>query len=265
MAITVKQKTLGVSGTVGENATLDVEFLVFGTTDKSAAAAALLLVADATFPGLNRKSPRGGIEQIGDDIWLGTVNYVEDDEEDDAGTFSFDTGGGTTHVTQSIKNIKNYAPPGDAVPDFKGAVNVQEDGTVEGLDVPIPALAFQFTKKFDPALVTEEYEKTLARMSRTTNDAAFRGYAAGEVMFISASGSLVSEDDFPITFKFSASENITDFRAGDITGIDKKGWEYLWFRYQTVEDAAAKMLVKKPISAHVEQMFRETDFTDLGL
>ena len=52
---------------------------------------------------------------------------------------------------------------------------------------------------------------------------------------------------------------------GDITGIVKSGWAYLWLRYQEVEDTTAKMLIQKPIAAYVEQVYREGDFSLLGI
>ena len=45
----------------------------------------------------------------------------------------------------------------------------------------------------------------------------------------------------------------------------KKGWEYLWVRYADEEDAAAKMLVKRPIAAYVEKVYEEGDFSQLGI
>ena len=51
----------------------------------------------------------------------------------------------------------------------------------------------------------------------------------------------------------------------DITGIDKKGWEYLWVRYADVEDDAAKVLVKRPIGAYVEQVYDYASFLALGI
>jgi hypothetical protein len=40
---------------------------------------------------------------------------------------SFDTGGGTTHITQSVQTIASYAPPGEDPPDFQGAIGVSTD------------------------------------------------------------------------------------------------------------------------------------------
>jgi hypothetical protein len=50
---------------------------------------------------------------------------------------------------------------------------------------------------------------------------------------------------------------------GDITGIDKKGWEYLWVRYQDAEDA--DVLVKQPAAVYVEQVYPYGDFSLLGI
>lgn len=52
---------------------------------------------------------------------------------------------------------------------------------------------------------------------------------------------------------------------GNITGISKKGWEYLWVRYVDAEDAAAKAFVKKPQAVYVERVYEEGDFSGLGI
>lgn len=54
-------------------------------------------------------------------------------------------------------------------------------------------------------------------------------------------------------------------RGGDITGINKKGWEYLWVRYADAEDTSAKVLVKEPIAAYVEQVYPYGNFAGLGI
>lgn len=51
-----------------------------------------------------------------------------------------------------------------------------------------------------------------------------------------ASGSQWGTEDWVVTFSFAASPNAVELTVGDITGIDKKGWEYLWVRYQDAED-----------------------------
>ncbi len=52
---------------------------------------------------------------------------------------------------------------------------------------------------------------------------------------------------------------------GDIIGISKEGWEYLWVRYAYAEDAVAKALVKKPQAVYVESVYEQGDFSGLGI
>ncbi|MBC7326197.1 MAG: hypothetical protein H5T99_12950, partial [Moorella sp. (in: Bacteria)] len=68
-----------------------------------------------------------------------------------------------------------------------------------------------------------------------------------------------------ITFKFAASPNKTNITIGDITGIAKKGWEYLWVLYEDAEDTNAQRLVKRPVAAFVEQVYPYGDFSQLGI
>jgi hypothetical protein len=56
-------------------------------------------------------------------------------------------------------------------------------------------------------------------------------------------------EDWEIAFKFAASPNATDLTVGDITGIEKKGWEYLWVRYADAEDE--ETLIQQPVAAPI--------------
>ncbi len=71
--------------------------------------------------------------------------------------------------------------------------------------------------------------------------------------------------DWEITCRFAASPNVTNLTIGDITGIDKKGREYLRVRYADAEDAATKAIVKKPMAVSLEQVYEEGDFSLLGI
>jgi hypothetical protein len=52
---------------------------------------------------------------------------------------------------------------------------------------------------------------------------------------------------------------------GNITGINKQGWHYLWVRFDDDEDSSAKTLIKKPIAAYVERVYEYGDFSALGI
>jgi len=85
------------------------------------------------------------------------------------------------------------------------------------------------------------------------------------VLFLGASGSKRSSEDWEITYRFASQPNRTGIVVGDITGISKKGWEYMWVRYRDTEDGSAKALVKRPVAAYVEQVYRDGDFSQLGI
>ncbi len=85
------------------------------------------------------------------------------------------------------------------------------------------------------------------------------------MLFLGASGTKRGGGDWEITFRFAASRNRTNLTIGDITGISKKGWEYLWVRYADAEDANAKALIKKPVAVYVEKVYEEGDFGLLGI
>jgi len=61
------------------------------------------------------------------------------------------------------------------------------------------------------------------------------------------------------------SPNRSNIVVGEITGIARKGWEYLWVRYADAKDDTAKAIVKKPVAAYVEKVYEEGSFAGLGI
>jgi hypothetical protein len=102
----------------------------------------------------------------------------------------------------------------------------------------------------------------------TTNSAAFRGFEAGEVLFVGCSGNQEWDDQkgrgpWSLSYRFVASKNITGDTIGSITGIAKKGHEYLWVRYEDAVDSSS--LIKKPKAVYVNKVYKESNFSSLGI
>jgi len=200
-------------------------------------------------------------------IWRVTVEYLAPEEiepETGESSYSFDTTGGTQHITQSVSTRGKYAPSGKTPPDFKGAIGVTHN-SVEGVDITIPVFSFTETHYLPDSVVTDTYKGRLFRLTGKTNNSNFRGCAPGECLFLGASGSRRGEDDWEVTFRFAASPNKTNIQIGDITVAEKKGWDYLWVRYADEADTDACELVKRPSAAYVEQVYEEGDFSDLEI
>jgi len=71
----------------------------------------------------------------------------------------------------------------------KRVVNGEGTG-VEGVDITIPVYNFSETHYLPTLIVTPQYKADLFRLTGRTNQAPFRGFQPGEVLFLGASGSL---------------------------------------------------------------------------
>jgi len=251
-----RETTVGV-----ESPSVDLPYMVIGTEDDAVVRATVEATIPAIYAGLVFQSYH--IAHQGGGVWEVSVRYGKrEPKETGQSSYSFDTGGGTTHITQSLETVASYAPPGEDAPDFKGAIGVSTD-SVDGTDITIPVFNFKETHYIPAVLITPAYKAILFQLTGKVNAAPFKGFAPGEVLFLGASGSQRGTEDWEITFSFAASPNVTDLRVGDITGINKKGWEYLWVRYAEAEDA--DVLVKQPAAAYVEQVYPYGDFSLLRI
>jgi hypothetical protein len=152
------------------------------------------------------------------------------------------------------------------------------------VDIIQPTLNLTETHYFPKEAVTNSFIVNLARKTGMYNTDSFRGFDAGEVLFLGASGNLRdssgdskavvnytnskdkdSDSLWEVTYRFAVSSNRTNFRVGDITVRSKLGWEYLWVRYADNVDDKAKTLVKKPIAVYIEKVYEGTNFSGLGL
>lgn len=266
--------------TLLETESAELRYVVRGTEDDAEVADLVADTSPTTYGGLPRRSisirPEGSSL-----IWDCTVTYgKKDPATTDRQTnppqtgdiaISFDTSGGTLRMTQSLETVGSHASiviSGVTIPvpgvDFKQAINVTKDG-VEGVDIYSPTFSFQITKYVARDEVTDAYIGNLFNLTARVNNGNFRGFDAGQVLFLGASGSARGEEDFEITYKFLCSENKTGLTVGDIEGIDKKGWEYLWVSYEEFEDEESFRLVKRPYNVNVEKVYEDGDFSLLGL
>jgi hypothetical protein len=248
--------------------TIDFGYLVTGHSLNDEAA--INDVAQNTLAQITRNSVvlnrnKIDLRRTGSQEFIATVSYAnKEPEEVGDQVISFDTAGGTTKVTQSLETIESYPAPDKVAPDFKGAMNVTHD-RIEGTDKLLAGMKFSIRETFDPSVVTLDYVKELSELTTKVNDSDWKGFDAGTVMFLGAKGDGSRSDKASITFDFEMSENLTGHSIGPIDGIEKTGWQYLWVRYEDVDDDDAKQLVKQPTAAYVEKIYEEADFADLGI
>jgi hypothetical protein len=242
-----------------QSATL--RYNIFGTNDALAADTALLETAPFYIFG-SLKRGASHVEKRAHKGFEGIIEYLR---QENTFTFSFDTSGGTQHVTQSYQTLGRYAAQGYTAPNHNGAIGVQE-GDVTGCDIIAPTLNFSMSKT-NNGIIDISFIKLLAGLTGKINSAAFFSFAPGEVLFEGASGSQNSleplHETFSVSYKFKASPNATGLTVGNIQVAFKRGWDYFWIQYLEKEDTQSKTTQKVPFAAYVEAVYQEADLNIL--
>jgi len=175
-------------------------------------------------------------------------------------TISFDTTGGTQHITQSLATVASARTGGGTVPNLNGAIGYDGEN-VNGVDITVPVYNWQETHYLSNAQLNEPAYYAL---TGSVNSDVFRGFQPGEVLFLGVTGQkrLGPNPLWELTFKFSYSGN----RFVSVPGVgdlNKKGWEYLWVQYGDTVTANTK--VKQPVAAYVEKVYDDAPFSTLGI
>ncbi|MDR1492670.1 MAG: hypothetical protein LBT05_08105 [Planctomycetaceae bacterium] len=102
-------------------------------------------------------------------------------------SYSFDVSSTQTKMTCSLDTIASYAANGRTPRDYGGLIGVTDDG-VEGVDLDVAAAVFSETAFFPPEVMTADFIAFVTGACGCVNDRPWRGYFAGEVRFLGASG-----------------------------------------------------------------------------
>ncbi|MGC1272801.1 MAG: hypothetical protein WBC44_03775 [Planctomycetaceae bacterium] len=271
MAVTVE--LLGQSGNHSESPSRMRRYFVRGATDESDALVALLASVPAIHAsGLVLRTVSvdekvvGGFEceaQYG-------VFQKKDPPQKGESQFNFEVSAQPVKVYVPLEPQTVYTAPGLTPPqasDVAGwLIGDQGDGKgPEGVEVYEPVASFSETHYLDATGLTPLYRATVLYLVGKTNNAAFKGFAAGEVLCQSISGSRRASDDWEISFRFSVRQNQTGLTIAGVTGINKQGWQYLWPRYELKKDAGAKQLTNKVTHIVVADVFKPGNFSALGI
>jgi len=121
----------------GNYTVADVPYFVFEAASEDDAIAAVYNSSPSVFMWMQRESVAVE-ERINEDTFKVIARYEKQDQEEEIppAVYTFDTGGGTQHITQSIETVNRY--PADA-PDYKGAIGYDGEN-VAGVDIAQPTL-----------------------------------------------------------------------------------------------------------------------------
>jgi len=218
MPISVDERILHVAGSDDSR---EKRYIAKGSSVEADIRAAVLAEAPETYQGLAYDDIDLDQRVDSDDedrcVWYATVSYREPGQVRSTpatgdSAYSFEIGGETIHVSESIQTRRRY---GTNAPNHHGAIDVQRDGDgairIVGTDIEGPTFAWSETHYIAAASVTSAYKgKLFAIKDAPVNDASFKGFSAGECRFLGASGSTRGDgSDFEIVFRFAARPNKT--------------------------------------------------------
>lgn len=233
-----------------------------------------------------------------DGIWRCAVTYITEEAADrrDAGDaieepigpetddrISFEIAGNLTTVLQSRQTIASFyndanlpASYETMAKDFKGAINVNSDGDVEGAQIYTPVFSLQITRGYAFGDVGGAEQLFWMGKTATVNSAEFMGFAAGSVLYLGVSGGTrppQGEEEDPVwvlthTFAIVPNEvpafiDEDDQWKPNNTTV-KDGWDFVWAYYdRRPDDEDAEVLLTPPIYAYYERVYKRESFADL--
>lgn len=261
---TVSEKFRGASGDLTSHS---ITYIVKEADDDIDALQAVDAAAPATYDGLTKDNFR--YEEVRwPDLWEVTVEYTKKTRQPpDTGSseYAFDVGLETQRVLQGYSTVQKYTSAGAGTGEnFYGAINVDSvTREAQGVDVRVPTGSFVVSYYPAVAVVTSAYQKTILELVGKVNNATFYGHAAGEVLFVGASGKARNATDWELSFRFEVRPNQTGLTIGDITGVAVDGWDLLWVYYEP--DVSSTKFIRKPVQVNVERVYERADFSVIGV
>lgn len=213
---------------------------------------------------------------------------------------NFQTAPVTTKRKTSIGTMVWRFPPGGGVPtlveaatmtpeeaSYHNYINVDKQGIVQGVDIGEPTLSWTERWEHGPVSnllftnnegVVKDYIRNIGFLESTVNDAPFRGFSVGQVLFRGVSGRRASPLLYEIDYAFAARPLRPEFPGlvgGEVVPIPN-GWAQCpWNIVETDEhdvpidvdgtEEGRKSIGPNPIFAKIHQIHGFSDFSLLKI
>ncbi len=217
------------------------------------------------------------ITHLTDTLWTAEAVYRRpqprnvEPESEGGPVIDFDTSGGSQHIAMS-KDATLYLRSGVAAPPTEALKVIGYDGKkVHGVDIGFGV--YRFSEEWTlpdsgsasstPPKCDAAYRAVLKDLTFKTNAGAFRGFPAGEVLFEGSTGRRIKGAAFSVTYKFAVSPNAASLVVGGITGIGKKGWQYLDVKMD--DSGTTDGIYQVPSEVRVHDVYEAGNFSTLKI
>ncbi len=272
MALQIKERWESGEGSIGKDGRDEYSAIVWGTAaDNADDPYTVLLFAVQHFSFV---SAQGHVlsdlarRRIAPFTWEFRAQYTSatfDRQTNDA-SYAYTTGGGTQHITHSVRTMGTFVPSGKTPINYKGTIGKD----AEGVDIEVNQKNFRTTFYLPANVMTQAYNDLLESCTSKINsdqvtiivDGISSTYQPGELLFRGTEGSKRRGfEDWELVLNWSAERNVTGITIGDITGISKRGWDYLWVTYVDQSQLTAGAMARIAKQVNVEQVYRDVPLT----
>ncbi len=265
----------------GDTPTVTEEWFVFGTTDRIVARQELIAqTPDTSVEGLLRTSIR--IVDFTDDCWSCEIVYgIKRMPKEGELRIMVDGEGGREKIYVPLAVVSAVGIAGRVIPDTSGVIGYESDGTINGVEIEVSGATILMEFHVQRGVISDSYLAKIAKMSKKVNSKKFKGYDPGELRFkkytfedtikLDEEGTALSK----LTLEFVVEENVTGIQIGNLPPIDKRGHDYLWVYSEEMSadpmpgtgggPTPPKMMIKGPVFAFVNQVYRYADFKVFGI
>jgi hypothetical protein len=198
-------------------------------------------------------------------VYDGEATWVYDPRKPDyltnPTTWSHRMVGGTRKAMYPVAPQRFYTRPG-VVPIHRVGINWSQERGYEGVDVYSPERRLVAKQQLLASLVTDAYWELMYSLSKTVNNAPFRGLPAGTVLYLGLDSDEAFNRDnrvHDITHQFVVEPNLVNFAFDGIPVSHKWGHEYLWFEHMSTEAGALTTQVA------VAPMYHASNFDLIGV
>lgn len=265
---------LNITVTAGRNPSVRMDYQVREAADEAEALLALEGVISATYVDLKLHEYGVG-EAQGNGVWPAFASYARGSvlrsnqpkgaEPPEVGetVITYETSVGTERMYRSYATMSTVYVAGESSGIVaSGSLNASAD-SVEGIDVDRPNGGFEVTMGLSAAVCTASYRQNCQSLVGRVNNAAFNGYAAGEVKCTRVRFTQRNGGDWTAEFGFAVSRNVTATAIGALPSVTKEGWWYLNYHFE--QRKTSDKIYMKALGATVEVVYQYGDFSAFGL
>lgn len=260
-----QQRTIDGTGKLTEAV---IQYLVFEAFDEEEALNYAFSAVPKKLEDLKMLSI-GIVERQSEDIFQVEVSYGinrlagdEDDEEEEA-TVNFDCTTGSGHVTSAVYPVKVYRGPD--IGKVIGWNGKMDNGSeISGCEIPVATLTESYSKVMKVSTVlSNSFRRKILKLTSRVNNTSFKGWEAGEVMFLGCSYAAPQKGakKVIVNFNFAIRENQVEDIDG--TSVFVRGWDHLdVISKPTFQNGQPSVEVT---GIYVAQVSLDANFNTLGL